>query len=142
MDLKRISIGTLVGLVVLYALGWLFWEMLFADFFAANQSSATGVDREAPILWAMILGTLMYAELVTLALVSRGRNLSLIDGAKVGAVVGLLLWGTADFILFGLTNLSTLTGTIGDTLLEAVRGGVAGAIIALVLSKVGPGQST
>ncbi len=141
MDLKRIGIGTLVGLVVLYALGWLFWGMLFADFFAANEGSATGVDREAPILWAMILGTLMYAKLVTLALVSRGRNLSLIDGAKVGAVVGLLLWGTADFILFGLTNLSTLTGTIGDTLLEAVRGGVAGAIIALVLSKVGSGQS-
>jgi hypothetical protein len=141
MDLKRISIGTLVGLVVLYALGWLFWGMLFADFFTANEGSATGVDREAPILWAMILGTLMYAKLVTLALVSRGENLSLVDGAKAGAVVGLLLWGTADFILFGLSNLNTLTGTIADTLLEAVRGGVAGAIIALVLSKVGSGQS-
>ena len=104
MDIKRISIGTLVGLVVLYALGYLFWGMLFVDFFAANEGSATGVERESPILWAMILGTLMYAELVTLALESRGGNLSLVDGAKVGAVVGLLLWGTADFVLFGLTN--------------------------------------
>ena len=141
MDIKRISIGTLVGLVVLYALGYLFWGMLFVDFFAANEGSATGVERESPILWAMILGTLMYAKLVTLALESRGGNLSLVDGAKVGAVVGLLLWGTADFVLFGLTNLSTLTGAIADTLLEAVRAGVAGAIIALVLTKVGSGKS-
>jgi len=141
MDLKRTTIGTLVGLVVIYALGYLFWVILFADFFAANEGSATGVDREAPILWALILGTLMYAKLVTLALLSRGGNLSLVDGAKVGAVVGLLLWGTADFVLFGLTNLNTLTGTIADTLLEAVRGGIAGAIIALVLSKVGSAQS-
>ncbi len=141
MDLKRIGIGTLVGLVVLYALGVLFWGILFEDFFAANRGSATGVEREAPILWAMILGTALYAKLLTLVLVSRGGNLSLVDGAKVGAVVGLLLWGTSDFVLFGLTNLSTLTGTIADTLLEGVRGGVAGAIIALVLSKVGSGQS-
>ena len=141
MDIKRISIGTLVGLVVLYALGYLFWGMLFVDFFAANEGSATGVERESPILWAMILGTLMYAELVTLALESRGGNLSLVDGAKVGAVVGLLLWGSADFVLFGLTNLRTLTGAIADTLLEAVRAGVAGAIIALVLTKVGSGKS-
>ena len=142
MDLKRIGIGTLVGLVVLYALGMLFWEILFQDFFAANRGSATGVEREAPILWAMILGTALYAKLLTLVLVSRGGNLSLVDGAKAGAMVGFLLWGTSDFILFGLTNLSTLTGAVADTLLEAVRGGVAGAIIALVLSKVGSGQST
>ena len=141
LDIKRLGIGTLVGLVVLYALGWLFWVMLFTDFFAANRGSATGVYREAPVLWALILGTLLYAKLVTMTLLSRGGNLSLIDGAKAGAVVGLLLWGTADFVLFGLTNLNTLTGTIADTLLEAVRGGVAGAIIALVLSKVGSGQS-
>ena len=55
MDIKRLSIGTLVGLVVLYALGWLFWEMLFTDFFAANRGSATGVSREAPVLWALTL---------------------------------------------------------------------------------------
>ena len=140
MDIKRISIGTLVGLIVLYALGFVFWEMLFADFFAANSGTATGVDREAPILWALILGTLLYAELITLGLESRGAT-SLADGAMVGAVVGFLVWGTADLIIFSLTNLGTLTSTIADIVLEAVRGGIAGAVIALVLSKLGSGQA-
>ena len=140
MDIKRISIGTLVGLIVLYALGFVFWEMLFADFFAANSGTATGVDREAPILWALILGTLLYAGLIALALDSRGAT-SLVDGAIVGAVVGFLVWGTADLTIFSLTNLNTLTAVIADIVLEAVRAGIAGAVIAVVLSKLGSGQA-
>jgi len=134
---KRIGIGTLVGLVVLYAIGWVFWEMLFADFFEANAGSATGLDRETPILWAALVGTLMYAKLLTLALESQGTDNSLVDGAKVGAVIGILVWGTADFTLFGLTNMNSLTGAVADTLLEGVRGGIAGAVVAAVLAKVG-----
>lgn len=137
MDLKKVTIGTLVGLVVLYALGYAIWLYLFADFFAANEGTAMGVDREVPIQWPMIVGTLLYAKLITMAVMSRGADVSLVDGAKVGVVIGILVWGTADFILYGLTNLNTLTGTIADTLLEGVRAGIAGAIVALVLSKVG-----
>ena len=141
MDIKRVSIGTLVGLIVLYALGFVFWEMLFADFFAANSGTATGVEREAPILWALILGTLIYAELITLALESRGAT-SLVDAAMVGAVVGIGVWGTADLIIFSITNLNTLTGAIADIVLEGVRAGIAGAVIAVVLSKLGSGQAS
>jgi hypothetical protein len=74
---------------------------------------------------------------LTLALECRGGSVSLVDALKVGAVVGFLLWGTADFILFGFTNLNNLTATIADFVLEGVRGGICGAIIAVVLSKTG-----
>jgi hypothetical protein len=60
-----------------------------------------------------------------------------VDGLKIGAVVGALLWGTADFIIFGVTNIDTLTGAVADTILEGVRGGITGGVIAAVLSKVG-----
>ena len=95
-----------------------------------------GVLREAPVIWAVVIGTLLYADLVTCALESSGSK-GIADGFKVGAIVGLLLWGTTDFILFGYQNVSTLTGTIADTVLEGVRGGIAGAVIAAVLAKVG-----
>ena len=51
--------------------------------------------------------------------------------------VGGLLWGTADFILLGITNLNTVTGAVADVVLEGVRGAIAGAAAALVLAKVG-----
>jgi hypothetical protein len=133
---KRLIIGSLVGAVAVYALGFLIWGMIFTDFFADNTGSATGVPREAPIIWAALLGSLLYAAMLTLALQSRGATAPL-DALKIGGIVGLLLWGTADFILFANFNLNNLTATIADTVLEGVRGGVAGTIIAFVLAKVG-----
>jgi hypothetical protein len=137
MNMKRLTIGSIVGLVALYIIGVVFWEMIFADFFAANAGSAEGVDREQKIIWAVALGTLFYAALVTLMLEARSGATSIVDGVKVGALVGFLLWGTADFILFGYMNLNNLTATIADSVLEAVRGGIAGAVIAAVLGKIG-----
>jgi hypothetical protein len=137
MDIKRIGIGSVVGTIALFLLGMLIWQNLFTEFFDANSGSATGVDREAPIMWAAIVGTLFYAVLLTLALEARGASKSLVDGLKVGAVVGALLWGTTDFILYGYTNIGTLTGTVADILLEGLRGGIVGGIIAVVLSKFG-----
>jgi hypothetical protein len=136
MNIKRIGIGTVVGAITLYLLGMLIWQNLFVEFFEANRGTATGVGRENMILWAVILGTLAYAKLITLALEARGAK-SLKDALIVGFVVGALIWGTADLTLFGITNLNTLTGTIADIVLEGVRAGIAGLVIAAVLSKVG-----
>jgi predicted DNA repair protein MutK len=135
--MKRLTIGSLVGLVALYILGIVIWEMIFSDFFAANAGSAMDVNREAPIVWAVAVGSLFYAVLLTLAIESRTGDVSIVDGMMVGAVIGFLLWGTADMILFANQNVNNLTGAIADTVLEAVRGGICGAIIAVVLSKVG-----
>lgn len=136
MNIKRLVIGTVVGTVVLYLLGMLIWQMLFADFFDAQSGSAMGVDREAELIWAVVLGSACYALLVTLGLEASGKK-SIGGGLMVGAIVGGLLWGTADFILYGITNLSTLTGAVADAVLEAVRGAITGAVVALVLDKVG-----
>ena len=137
MNIKRLIIGCVIGTLALQLLGMLIFQNIFAEFFEANSGSAMGVDRDAPIVWALIVGNLFYAMLLTLALETRSASKSLVDGLKIGVVVGALLWGTADFVLYGLTNLSTLTGMVADTLLEGVRGGIAGGVIAAVLSKVG-----
>jgi len=137
MNMKRLTVGSLVGFIALYILGVVIWEIVFAEFFATNAGSATGIDRESPVVWAIALGTLFHAALLTLAIESRSGTAPLADGAKVGAVVGFLLWGTADFVLYGYLNVNNLTATIADVVLEAVRGGIGGAIIAAVLSKIG-----
>ena len=53
-----------------------------------------------------------------------------------GAVVGLLLWMTVDFIFFGSTNLNALTVALVDPALEFVRGGIVGGVIAVVLGMI------
>ncbi len=135
MDAKRFVTGTVVGAIVLYAGGYLIWDVAFASFFAANRGSATGVPRESQIIWAMAVGNLAYGALVTWIMLGRGGTTSVGGGAALGAITGLLMWLAVDFILYGATNLSNLTGAIADPLLEIVHGGVGGAAIAAVAGK-------
>jgi hypothetical protein len=55
----------------------------------------------------------------------------------VGATVGFLIWLCADFTLYGISNINTLTLAIVDPLVELVRGGITGAAVALLLRKLG-----
>ena len=136
MDAKRLVVGTLAGGVVLYAAGYLIFTLAFADFYAANAGSATGVDRDGELFWAVALASLAYAALVTFAIGNRIDSLSIGEGARIGAIVGFLLWFTADFVFYGITNISNLTRTVVDPLLEFVRGGIGGAVIAAVLRRM------
>lgn len=136
MDIKRFIIGTVVGGIAFYILGYIIWDILVADFYAANRGSAVGLTKDAPVLWAAAVGTLAYAALVTLGIGTRAGVTTVMDGAKVGAVVGFLLWLTVNMIFFAYFNISNLTVTIVDPLLEAVRAGLGGAVIAVVLGKV------
>ena len=136
MDTKRLIIGTIVGGIVLYILGYVIWELAFADFFAANAGSATDVFRDNPVIWAVALGTLSYAALLTFAIGTRAGTATIVDGLKIGAIVGFLMWFGSDFIHYGIANISNLTATIADSLLELVRAGISGAVIAAVLGKL------
>jgi uncharacterized membrane protein len=132
MDPKRFVGGTLVGTITMYLVGYLIFDLSAASFYAANRSS--DLARDPAILWATILGTASLAALMTLAVAHATKPLTVPGGAKVGAVVGFLVWFGVDFIRFGGTDYWTLTLTIVDPLLEIVRGGIAGAAIASVLA--------
>ena len=140
MDIKRLIIGTVVGGITLYILGYVIWDMLFAEFYAANAGSATGVVKDPQVIWALGLGTLSYAALLTLAIGTRVRSATIVEGLKIGALVGFLMWFGADFIIYGVWNLSSLTTTIVDPLLELIRAGISGAVIAGVLGKIAGAQ--
>ena len=136
MDTKRFVIGTLVGGITMYLVGYLIWGLAFAEFFAANVGSATGVARESSLVWAVVLGTLSLGALVTLAVGSQAGGLTILNGLKVGAIVGFLVWFGVDFMHYGVRNIFNLTATIVDPMLEIVRTGIGGAVIAAVLGKL------
>ena len=140
MDIKRFLVGTLLGGITMHILGYLIWSLAFAGFFAANAGPVTGVARETNLLWAVALGDLSLAALVTLAVGSRAGSLTIGRGLKIGAIVGFLAWFGVDFIHYGIMNVGNLTATIVDPLLELVRNGIVGAVIAAVLSRLGKTQ--
>ena len=136
MNTKQWVVGTVGGAVVLFAVGYVIFELLMKDFYAANGGTATSVYREVQIVWAVAVGALAYAALILYALRANVASLDVATGAKVGATVGFLIWLCADFTLYGISNINTLTLAIVDPLVELVRGGITGAAVAVILRKL------
>lgn len=138
MTATQLAAGTVVGAVTLSATGYvMFWAVLGNFYtYALSTGSATGVAREPPLIWAVALGALSYAALVTLAIGNRIGAPTVGAGIKVGAVVGFLVWFTADFMLYGISTVLNLTSALIDPLLEVVPSAIAGGVIAAVLRKL------
>ena len=137
--MKRFVVGTAVGASTVLAIGFsLFALPPLRDFYvyAMSAGSATGVARESPLVWAVVVGALSYGALITLAVGNRPSRVGVATGMRIGAVVGFLLWWTADFMFFGISNVGTLTSTIIDPLLELVPGAMAGGTVALALDRL------
>ena len=136
MNTKQWVVGTVAGGIVVFGLGYVIFEMLLADFYAANAGSATGVMRDPQVIWAIFVGALAYAALILYAMRSQAAPTSMASGMKVGAIVGFLLWACADFTFFGITNMNNLTLTIVDPLVELVHAGITGAVLGALLPKL------
>jgi hypothetical protein len=128
---QRLLLGTVVGGVVLTLLGYLVFGILFADFFASNAGSATGVTREPFNFVALVAGQLAWGAALTLILGWAGAS-SVGQAAKVAAMAGLLFFLGIDLTLYATTNVSNLTATLVDPILAAILFTVAGAAIAAV----------
>ena len=126
---QRLAVGTVVGGVVLTLLGYLTFGIVFADFFAANAGSATGVQREPfDFVW-LIIGQLAWVAGLTLILTWSGVS-NVGQGAKVAGIVGLLFFLGMDLTMYATTNVQNLTASLVDPILAAIMFAVAGAAIA------------
>ena len=137
MDAKKFIVGTLAGGVAAFLLGWIIYGMLLMKFFEANAGSATGVNRGETdmVWWALILGNLGMAALLTYIYGRWAGIKTFTTGAMAGAMIGLLLGVSYDFIMYSTTNLMNMTGTIVDIVVTIVMmalvGGVVGAALGM-----------
>jgi len=68
MTTQKLLVGTIVGWVVLFFLGYLIFGILMADFFRANAGTATGVEKMPFNLVSIGIGQLASAGALTLIL--------------------------------------------------------------------------
>ena len=132
MDIKRVAIGTVVGTVTLYVVGYLLFEIVWASYYAANVTSG----RAATIQWAAVAGNFCFALLVTLAIETRTSVPSIASGFITGAVIGYLAWLGAHFSYYATVDVISLNIILVDPLNELVHTGIAGAAIAAVLARM------
>ena len=131
---KNCVLAILASFVTMFVLGYVFYEPLLGGFFADNAGTATGVIKEAPVFWQIIVGQLCGATLLVYALSWKGVE-SAADGAKAGALVGLLLSLYFGFMNLGTMNTSTMNAALVDAVVSVVLWGVAGAVATVVLKR-------
>ncbi len=138
MNTKKILIGALVGGIVYFLLGYLFYGNLLSDFFTKNAGTATGVDRAMDqfVWWSLVLGNILGGCLLSYVFVKSNVN-SVSSGLVTGAVIGLLTAAAHDFITYGVSNLMTSKGVIGDIATFTVMSAITGAVVGWICGFVG-----
>ena len=132
MDAKRLAIGTVVGGIAMFVVGYLIWNILLDYWNGAFD--AAGVAREAQLLWVNALSHVPAAALITLA-IERGGSSTIGGGVKIGAIVGFLVWSTADLAFYANTTIFDLTAICVDSVLASVHFAIGGGVIAAVLGR-------
>lgn len=138
MNVKQFSIGTLVGAVVLFLLGFLVYAVLFSTFFEANLGSATGVNRadDSMVMPVLFLGNIALAGLLTYIYLQWAQISTFMTGLKGGLIIGLLMNLGHNLIMYSTTNIMNITGALVDVVLYTIVIGLTGGVIGLVLGRV------
>jgi hypothetical protein len=137
MNPKKFLTGTLVGGLAFFFLGYLIYGMALMNFMASHAGSATGVQRsmEEFAWWALILGNLASAALLSYIFLKWANVNSFGGGAAAAAVVGFFTSMSFDMVMFATSNLMDLTAVVTDiiafTIMNAIAGGAIGAVLGM-----------
>jgi uncharacterized membrane protein len=135
MDTKKFLIGTLVGGVAFFFLGYLMYGVALSSFFAAHAGASNGDMKtmEQIVWWALILGNVASGALLTYIFLKLGNISTFGSGASTAAAIGFFMALSMDLIRFATSNSLDLTASLADVAVETFMGAIAGGIIGVVL---------
>lgn len=125
---SKTLIAALLGGLTLFVMGYIVYGLLLAEFFASSA------DRAEPLFLYIGLGELVFGYLVVWVF-SQTDTSTAADGAKAGAILGFLLFLGFNLIMYGAYETADLYIHLVDSLVGAVRFGVAGAVVGWYLGR-------
>lgn len=133
MKTNKILLGGITAAVTFFLLGWLIYGILLMDFMQSNSDQSMMKAEEDMVWWAMILSNLASGFLIAFVL-SWADVKNCTNGAKYGAIIGLLMAFAVDLSFYSMSNMFySFTPVIVDTLVSGVLWAIAGAAAAGVM---------
>ncbi|WP_370391361.1 hypothetical protein [uncultured Winogradskyella sp.] len=129
MKTKTFIVSGLVGGVVDFLLGWVFYGLLFADFFPQPEESST-------MMVIIFLGCLTFGFFVSYIYNHWAQIATAATGAKAGIIIGFFMG-----VYFNLFNLAmepetTYEMAALDVAISIVMTGIIGAVIGAINGKM------
>ena len=133
MNLRQITIGTLVGAVALFVVGFLIYGMLGGAEMIYDGSGAglkgdynLGIIALTDLITALLL-SIIYSHWAGIKTFMTGLK----NGAWIGAILGLIVM--LDY--FSATNLVTMNGVLFYAATHAARTAIAGGLIGWAMGR-------
>ncbi|MBS4043499.1 MAG: hypothetical protein KGZ59_06760 [Chitinophagaceae bacterium] len=129
MITKKVLIGSIVGGIAYFLLGWIIYGILMKDYCAANFDQTNMRPEAEMVLWAMGLANIAAAMLM--ALIFSWANIStLMSGARVGAIIGFLTAVSLDFSFYAMSTFyKNWSSLFVDILVGTLMSAIVGAVI-------------
>jgi hypothetical protein len=132
MNWNKVLVGGVAGGVAYFFLGWLFYIILW-PMLLPSDPLVPGVMKEMPDLLPLAIGNLTLGFLLAFIFNHWASISTLQRGLKAGAVIGLLVAGGYDFIMYGMTNLFTYKDLVIDVVIFTLISGLAGGVVGYAL---------
>ncbi|MCZ8196756.1 MAG: hypothetical protein O9267_04045 [Flavobacterium sp.] len=129
MNAKNFIVGGIVGGIVDFLLGWLFWGILFADFFPATDESKMN-------MLFIFLGCMTFGFFISYIFSKWAHIATAVTGASAGAVIALFMSLFHNFFYYGNNLTPDYKVLIMDVALTVVCGAIVGSIIGFVNGKM------
>lgn len=133
---KQIIIATLVGGVVSFLMGGIFYGWLLADFMSSNTIQYAGLMKPSPDMILLVLSNIFYCWLIAYIFDRWAKIHSFKAGAIAGTIVSLAVGLSIDTSFMAMMNLYKFPGMIADLGIYAITGAIVGGTIAFVLGKM------
>ena len=137
MNTKKFVIGTLVGGISFFFLGYLIYGLALASFFSQHTIAVSGSAKTMNeiVWWALILGNLASGALLAYIFLKLGNITSFGSGAGTAVAIGFFVTLSMDLIRFATSNTFDLTAMFADVVVGTVMYAIAGGVIGAVLGK-------
>jgi hypothetical protein len=130
MKTKNFLAAGIVGGIVNFLLGWLFYGIIFVNTFPQpEQSSQT--------MLYIFLGCISMGLFISYIFAQWAQISAAATGAKAGAIIGLFVGLFYNFFNLAMAPEITVQLAALDVAISVVMSGIIGAVIATVLGKMG-----
>ena len=133
MDTKKFLMGTVVGGIVFFFLGYLLYGILLVEFFAENAGTATNVAKTELQWWPLIIANLAGAAMYSYIFLRWTDINTFGEGVKAATLIGFLIALSWDFTTYDTTNILTLNGAMADVIVSATMHGLVGGVIGVII---------
>ncbi len=132
MDWTKFTLGTLIGGIAYFFLGWLIYGILLHDMLSipADMAEVVSYPPEEFKISFMIISCLVWGAFLTLILLRWAGISTFMGGLKAGAIMGALIslsvgFGMASQFKFGSVN-NILIDMVGNAICTGLAAGLIG----------------